>query len=377
MRAYKIKGVNLGNWLVLEKWMSPGMFQDVAAEDEYWLAQDLPAEAYRERIKRHRAEYITEIDFARIAKFGLNTVRIPIPYFIFGDRPPFLGCVKELDQAFDWAEKWGLKILIDLHTVPGSQNGFDNGGLSGVCKWVQNPAEVDFVMEVLKKLAQRYGKRKALFGIQPLNEPMTTALLGERSWEESGLLKRYVPRDPEMMKGSAPISIEFLKKFYIEAYDTVREYMDPEKYYVIHDAFDILAWKDFMQEERFHHVMLDSHMYLSGLERDSYGQSPEGYLKGLQEKYGAEIREMSKYFPVICGEWCLDTQYVKTLEEDKQTEFYKTLAKWCVDTWNIGSGYFYWSYKLIGQDAGLESWDFCQCVLRNWFPQEILAKADE
>ena len=32
-----IKGVNLGNWLVLEKWMSPALFEGTDAEDEYWL----------------------------------------------------------------------------------------------------------------------------------------------------------------------------------------------------------------------------------------------------------------------------------------------------------------------------------------------------
>lgn len=33
----KVKGVNLGNWLVLEKWMNPALFAGTTAEDEYWL----------------------------------------------------------------------------------------------------------------------------------------------------------------------------------------------------------------------------------------------------------------------------------------------------------------------------------------------------
>ena len=33
----KVKGVNLGNWLVLEKWMSPSLFEGTTAEDEYYL----------------------------------------------------------------------------------------------------------------------------------------------------------------------------------------------------------------------------------------------------------------------------------------------------------------------------------------------------
>ena len=52
-----------------------------------------------------------------------------------GAYPPYVGCLEYLDLAFDWAETHKIKILIDLHTVPDSQNGFDNGGPCGVCKY--------------------------------------------------------------------------------------------------------------------------------------------------------------------------------------------------------------------------------------------------
>ena len=47
----KIKGVNLGNWLVLEKWMSPALFDGTTAEDEYYLPTQLSRDAYEARIK--------------------------------------------------------------------------------------------------------------------------------------------------------------------------------------------------------------------------------------------------------------------------------------------------------------------------------------
>ena len=81
-----IKGVNLGNWLVLEKWMNPALFDGTTADDEYYLPTQLDPAVYEARIKTHRAEYINERDFATIASWGLNSVRIPVPYFIFGDR---------------------------------------------------------------------------------------------------------------------------------------------------------------------------------------------------------------------------------------------------------------------------------------------------
>ena len=129
----KIKGVNLGNWLVLEKWMLPELFAGTGAEDEVWLNRKMNPAELKEKMKEHRDTFITEKDFAFIKDQGIGLLRIPVPYFIFGDREPFHGCIEYLDKAFDWAEKYSLQILIDLHTVPGSQNGYDNGGITGVC----------------------------------------------------------------------------------------------------------------------------------------------------------------------------------------------------------------------------------------------------
>ena len=50
-----IKGVNLGNWLVLEKWMSPALFEGTTAEDEYYLPTQLSPEAYEARKKINRS----------------------------------------------------------------------------------------------------------------------------------------------------------------------------------------------------------------------------------------------------------------------------------------------------------------------------------
>ena len=386
-----IKGVNLGNWLVLEKWMSPVLFEGTTAEDEYYLPTQLSPEVYEARIKIHRSEYITERDFVTIKRMGMESVRIPVPYFIFGDRKPFIGCIEELDKAFNWAEKYGLTILIDLHSVPLSQNGFDNGGISGVCKWAQNPDEVEFTLGVLERLAKRYGNRKGLFGIQPLNEPVT-----ENMWETMDVQNRYAPVDPELAKGSAPITMKFLRQFYLDAYDRISAYMPKDKYVVIHDGFELMAWKDFMQEEKYSNVILDTHQYLMVAEARGCSQTVEGYLKYIKEELQPQITEMEKYFPVICGEWCLfnslacgcDTKggqsvlngvegsRQESLSPEEKKEIYETLAKAQLELWEKGSGYFYWSYKLLTDTVntpgwiGWDSWDLGRCYDFGWFPAD-------
>lgn len=386
-----IKGVNLGNWLVLEKWMSPGLFEGTTAEDEYYLPTQLPREVYEARIRTHRAEYITECDFTRIKAMGLNTVRIPVPYFIFGDREPFIGCVEELDRAFNWAERYGLKILIDLHTAPDSQNGFDNGGISGVCKWSQEPEEVEFELTVLERLAKRYGKREGLWGIEVINEPIT-----EETWDRMGVQERYPAADPVKAEGTKPNTLAFIRQFYLDAYDRMRKYLPEEKCIVIHDAFLLKAWKDFMREDKYKNVVLDTHQYLMMAEGMGCEQSVEGYVKFIKENYEADIREMGEYFPVVCGEWCLfnslavgrDTKGGQTVlngqegvseekisDEDKK-KIYRALADAQLKAWQAGSGYFYWSYKLLTDTVndsgwvGWDSWDLGRCVDFGWFPVE-------
>lgn len=384
-----IKGVNLGNWLVLEKWMSPVLFEGTTAEDEYHLPLQLSREVYEARIRVHRSEYISERDFLSIRRMGMNAVRIPVPYFIFGDRPPFIGCIEELDRAFVWAEKYELKILIDLHTAPLSQNGFDNGGLCGVCRWSQTPGEVEYVLNVLEKLAARYGQREGLLGIEPINEPIT-----EPMWECMNVPSRYPAAEPEQAAGSAPNTLEFLKVFYTNAYDRIRPHMAKEKYVVFHDGFQMKVWKDFLTWPHFQNVMLDTHLYLMMAEQDGCPQTVEGYLAYIKEHYVKDIREVRAYAPIICGEWCLFNSYIvgtdtrggqsvlngmklseniERFTPEQKKEIYRALADAQQKAWSGGSGYFYWSYKLlldVAGDlnwAGWESWDLGRCVDEGWF----------
>ena len=387
----KIRGVNLGNWLVLEKWMSPSLFEGTTAEDEYYLPQQLDRSVYEARIRQHRSEYITERDFITMRAIGLNTVRIPVPYFIFGDRPPFIGCIEELDKAFLWAEKYGLKILIDLHTAPDSQNGFDNGGICGVCKFFQEPEEMEFVLTVLERLAERYAERKGLWGIEILNEPVS-----QEMWDAMNISARYKPVEPLKAAGSKGYEMEQLREFYLEAYDRIRKYLPIEKKVVFHDGFNLTAWKDFMQEDKYQGVVLDTHQYLMVAEARGCEQTLDGYLKFIRDEYATGIAEMQEYFPTVCGEWCLfnslacgrDTKGGQTilngemeqqsavLSPEEKKQIYRTLDEAQKKAWDLGSGYFYWSYKLlvdtVSTDAwvGWDAWDLGRCVDFGWFERE-------
>jgi len=64
---------------------------------------------------------------ARLLSFSLNHVRLPIGYWAWdvGAGEPYIqGQLHYLRRAVRWAKNNGLKLIIDLHGVPGSQNGY-------------------------------------------------------------------------------------------------------------------------------------------------------------------------------------------------------------------------------------------------------------
>ncbi len=64
-------------------------------------------------------------------------------------------------------------------------------------------------LTVLERLAQRYADHEALWGIEVLNEPITDGEV----WHSMNPMDRFPPRDLALAKGSAPISLDFLKTF--------------------------------------------------------------------------------------------------------------------------------------------------------------------
>ena len=82
----------------------------------------------------HWSSFFSRDDFEDMVAAGLNTVRIPLGYWAVdvNDYEPYVsGQYPYLIRAVNWASELGMKVLIDLHGAPGSQNGQDNSGLIG------------------------------------------------------------------------------------------------------------------------------------------------------------------------------------------------------------------------------------------------------
>merc|ERR1711997_135205 len=85
----KIRGVNLGGWLLLEPWITPSIFEEVnvgenhlKVVDEYTYAQYVDPVFAKERLERHWNEFYQQSDIEALAEVGISHIRIPYGYWL-------------------------------------------------------------------------------------------------------------------------------------------------------------------------------------------------------------------------------------------------------------------------------------------------------
>ncbi|GAB7353179.1 hypothetical protein MBLNU459_g3707t1 [Dothideomycetes sp. NU459] len=180
-----MRGVNLGGWLVLEPWITPSIFQAYPITegivDEYTLGEKLGYQAAKSVLTTHWNNWVQLSDFQKIAGAGFNVVRIPIGYWAYNNtNSPFVdGAAPYMDQAITWARQVGIKVIIDLHAAPGSQNGFDNSGQRMDYPQWQEGDTVETTLAVLQTIQNQYGASSyddVVAGIELLNEPLSSEL---------------------------------------------------------------------------------------------------------------------------------------------------------------------------------------------------------
>jgi glucan 1,3-beta-glucosidase len=330
----RIRGVNLGAWLVLEKWMVPGMYRGTEAEDEYNLCLALGSDAKR-RLDEHRETFITAEDFRWIKNCGLNAVRLPVGYWALEAPKPYVENARFIDFALEQCSQNGLKLLLDLHGAPGSQNGWDHSGRSGPINWPKDPENIRETLRILESFAQKYGNHPALMGIELLNEP----------------------RDQ--------VPLEILQQFYQDAYSRIRPHMNPEVAVVFHDSFRPLAWKNFMQAPAFANVILDTHLYQCFSDDDKTRPAVKQLEFSLdRQKTLAKMQQLE--LPTIVGEWSLSLPRAAMagLTPLQVESVIRAYASTQLLSYETTRGWFFWSYKL---DYPSE-WNFRHAVESGWLP---------
>ncbi|KEF51745.1 glucan 1,3-beta-glucosidase [Exophiala aquamarina CBS 119918] len=178
-----IRGVNVGGWFSLEPFITPSMFNYPASAkivDEYTLTAKLGSSASRV-LETHYASFITKQSFTDIKNAGLDHVRIPFPYWAVTtyDGDPYVAKIawRYLLRAIEYCRQNGLRVNLDLHAVPGSQNGWAHSGRQGDIGWILGPngaTNAQRSLDIHNQLSQffaqdRYKNVITIYGL--VNEP--------------------------------------------------------------------------------------------------------------------------------------------------------------------------------------------------------------
>jgi glucan 1,3-beta-glucosidase len=266
--------------------------------DEWTFTQLLGPEEASRQLRAHWDSWLTQTDLETLAAAGIAHIRIPIGYWavdISQNEPYVPGQLEFLIRALDWCLELGLKALIDIHGVPGSQNGFDNSGRRGDIHWSDggSAAGVNY-FRTLAVLANLTSILKPYFvspsnpagpvsGIELVNEPfLTIDLAFVQSYYENGY---SIVRAVENNTGSDPL-----------AGLTV----------VIHDSFRMNEWAGFMQPPNWQNVYLDTHHY----EVFDYGLlqlNESQHLDFLCGTFAKSEAAAAMNLWLLTGEWSLAT----------------------------------------------------------------------
>lgn len=326
-------GVNLGGWLVLEKWLTPSVFAGTTAEDEYALCKQLGG-SKKTRLQQHYQQFITREDFRWLANHGVAAVRIPVGYWVFGDAEPYEPTIDYLDWALETAADYNLKVLIDLHAAPGSQNGWPHSGRAGTIGWHTQAGAIDQTLKILKHLAERYQSATSLAGIELLNEP---------HWK---------------------IPLNTLADFYHRGYSVIRKACGHQVAVVVSDSFRPLEWLDMFTAGAYENLWLDVHWYQVFAAQDKK-LSFESHIRKAGTEWREQLEAIQAKLPVLVGEWslALDRRAFRGIAENEQQAAYQAYARAQLNTFNHAqAGWFYWTYKTELPSA----WSYRNVVQRSW-----------
>ncbi|TVY65554.1 putative glucan endo-1,6-beta-glucosidase B, partial [Lachnellula suecica] len=125
----KIRGVNLGSLFVFEPWLATQTWKKMgcgASLTEFDCVSKLGQSKANTSFAGHWNTWINQSDIQTIVSYGLNTLRIPVGYWMtesLVSRSEHFpqGGLEYLQRICGWASDAGLFIIIDMHGAPGAQ----------------------------------------------------------------------------------------------------------------------------------------------------------------------------------------------------------------------------------------------------------------
>ncbi|THH30611.1 hypothetical protein EUX98_g3583 [Antrodiella citrinella] len=365
----KQRGVNLGSWFVLERWITDAPFRHASEPGQSDLDVARGSQA-KETLEHHWDTWITEQDFRWIAERGINTVRIPIGYYhVCGADPSVLqgtdfadrlsvyeGAWQRITNAIATARRYGLGVLIDLHAAPGKQNRDAHSGTSSPNPGFftkHNMSRTTHVLTVLLTHLSRFAQSQTpplhnIVGIELLNEPQ--------------------PDDHNAA----------LQKWYLDTGRVLRQ-VDSQIPIYIGDAWQTDQATGFIESQAhtLPFMVLDHHLYRCFTQQD--GNTPASQhahnLRDLQadtpQMFARVVQKLEAAGgALVVGEWsgALNPGSLHGVVNDIEVRREYIAAQLALYERHC-AGYYFWTYKK--EHGGDKGWSYRDAVDAGVFPSHV------
>ncbi|GLJ06817.1 hypothetical protein SUGI_0049140 [Cryptomeria japonica] len=295
-------------------------------QGEFQISNGYEPEKAAQVLSEHRSTYITEDDFVFLSNHSINTVRIPVGWWIASDPnppAPFVGgSLEALDKAFTWALKHSIKVIVDLHAAPGSQNGDEHSGSrDGFIEWTDSK-NIETSLSAIDFLAARYGAHDALLGIELLNEPR-----------------------------SPGIDLNNLTSYYSQGYNTVRKH-SPTAYVIMCNRIGPADPKElFSMNNGLTNTVVDVHYYNLFDDTTFKNMTVEQNIDYIRNQRATTLQSLvtSNGPLILVGEWVAEWMVENGSKSD-----YQRFADAQLEVYGEASfGWAYWTLRNVN-----EHWSF-------------------
>lgn len=364
----------------VDEWNLAAAFKNDTATAERWL-------------NFHFENFIQRDDLVRIKQAGITHVRVPLPHWILGDiryNEPWIAGDrwKYFVRLCQWCRELGIEVWPNIHTAPGSQNGFDNSGVENIVYtcggWSDSPTQVERTLDVIHEVTHaivEYGLNDIVTGFGLLNEPF----------------------------GDCDINV--YKRFLQDGLTIARANMGDDVQIFVSDMFGAFRFNDgnwWLDSTEYKNTLLDTHFYnvfsekvrsMSPQEHISlvcnpgdmepqreiasccYEDAPNNTIPnhgGVQRistewsaAYDAMPGELLKVVMKGIAENGTAPDFDRQISPERQ-QFLKNfvqaqiVAYEAAGTFTMSQGWFYWTIKVEG--GAFAEWDFSRGLREGWIP---------
>lgn len=170
-----LRGVNFGNWLLLEHFMLG--LPSVESKIHQSIEEKWGKEFHRQFFRSYQDNYITEDDFAFLADFGFNFIRVPFHYH-WTEEAPWQSekpsrFFEVIDRILPFARKYQLPLMLDLHAAPGAQApDWNADNTDGTMRFWEQAELRKASVKIWQQISAYYKDEEMIFGYDLLNEPL-------------------------------------------------------------------------------------------------------------------------------------------------------------------------------------------------------------